>query len=42
MLDVDTVIPLGLISNELISNALKHAFNESLSGKIEYELEIYN
>lgn len=25
-LDVDTVIPLGLIANELISNALKHAF----------------
>ncbi|HMQ07234.1 MAG TPA: histidine kinase dimerization/phosphoacceptor domain -containing protein [Saprospiraceae bacterium] len=27
-LDIDTVIPLGLIANELISNALKHAFND--------------
>ena len=27
ILDVDTVIPLGLITNELVSNALKHAFN---------------
>ncbi len=42
MLDVDTVIPLGLISNELISNALKHAFNESLSGKIEVTLQEIN
>lgn len=25
-LDIDTVIPLGLIANELVSNALKHAF----------------
>jgi two-component system, sensor histidine kinase PdtaS len=25
-LDIDTVIPLGLITNELVSNALKHAF----------------
>ncbi|MDH3650184.1 MAG: hypothetical protein OEQ53_10900, partial [Saprospiraceae bacterium] len=27
-LDVDTMIPLGLILNELVSNALKHAFKE--------------
>ena len=33
-LDVDTVIPLGLILNELISNSLKYAFNESESGEI--------
>src|SRR5690606_12446810 len=25
-LDIDTVIPIGLIANELISNALKYAF----------------
>ncbi|MBK8503888.1 MAG: sensor histidine kinase [Saprospiraceae bacterium] len=28
-LDVDTMIPLGLMMNELISNALKHAFKTS-------------
>lgn len=34
-LDVDTLIPLGLILNELLSNALKHAFPEEKEGKIE-------
>lgn len=29
-LDVDTVVPLGLILNELISNALKYAFDEKV------------
>lgn len=33
-LDVDTMIPLGLILNELLSNALKHAFPEEQKGKI--------
>jgi two-component sensor histidine kinase len=33
-LDVDTVIPLGLIANELISNALKHAFTDQQDGMI--------
>jgi two-component sensor histidine kinase len=31
-LSIDTVIPLGLIFNELISNALKYAFNDMGSG----------
>lgn len=33
-LDIDTVIPLGLILNELISNALKYAFPENREGKL--------
>ena len=33
-LDVDTMIPLGLILNELVSNSLKHAFKSDKKGKI--------
>ncbi|MEM7103676.1 MAG: sensor histidine kinase [Bacteroidota bacterium] len=38
-LDVDTLIPLGLILNELISNALKHAFPEDREGEIQVSLQ---
>jgi two-component system, sensor histidine kinase PdtaS len=38
-LDIDTAIPLGLILNELISNALKHAFPEGQSGKLDVSLQ---
>lgn len=34
-LDVEQVIPLGLIINELISNALKYAFDHQQSGEIK-------
>lgn len=34
MLDLDKAIPCGLILNELISNALKHAFPEGREGTI--------
>jgi len=34
-LDIDTVVPLGLITNELISNALKHAFTDGRAGKVD-------
>ncbi len=37
-LDVDIMIPLGLIINELISNALKHAFKNRDAGKIKLDL----
>jgi len=33
-LDVDTVIPLGLIVNELITNSLKYAFPKGKDGVI--------
>lgn len=38
-LDIDTIIPLGLIINELISNALKYAFTEKDSGVIKLSLK---
>lgn len=34
MLDINTMIPLGLIVNELLSNSLKHAFPDGRDGKI--------
>lgn len=34
-LNIDTAIPCGLIINELVSNALKHAFPDKMSGKIK-------
>lgn len=37
-LDIDTVIPLGLISNELVSNALKHAFDNVENGILTVKL----
>jgi two-component sensor histidine kinase len=39
VLDVDTVIPLGLILNELVSNILKHAFNKDQNGESYIELK---
>jgi len=37
MTDIDTVSPLGLIMNELISNSLKHAFSDDRKGMISIE-----
>lgn len=37
-LDSKYAIPLGLIANELITNALKHAFNEESKGLITIQL----
>ncbi len=38
LLDVDTMIPLGLMVNEMISNALKHAFTQDSSPQIKVAL----
>ena len=38
LLDVDTMIPLGLMVNELISNALKHAFEKNQNGRVANKL----
>jgi len=37
-LDVDTLIPLALILNELISNSLKYAFDQRTQGEIAVEI----
>lgn len=39
MIDVDTIIPIGLILNELICNSLKHAFPEAEEGLIRVKLK---
>jgi len=33
-LDVDTMIPLGLVMNELVSNSLKYAFKDGRNGEL--------
>jgi len=38
LLGVDVAIPLGLVLNELISNALKHAFPDGRRGQIRVQL----
>ncbi len=37
-LDVDTAVPIGLIANELLTNALKYAFVKKEAGEIQISL----
>ncbi|MFK7781449.1 histidine kinase dimerization/phosphoacceptor domain -containing protein [Psychroserpens sp.] len=37
-LDVDTAVPIGLIVNELLTNALKYAFPDNNTGRIEISM----
>jgi len=39
-LDIDWAIPCGLIMNELVSNALKHAFPDERSGEIAIRIAV--
>lgn len=39
---VDRAIPLGLIANELITNAVKHAFPEGRAGRVTVRLTRHN
>lgn len=39
-LSIDTAVPCGLIVNELLSNALKHAFPDARRGAIHVELRV--
>jgi two-component sensor histidine kinase len=39
-LNINTAIPCGLITNELVSNALKYAFKENVPGKIYIKLSL--
>jgi two-component system, sensor histidine kinase PdtaS len=38
-LDIDTMIPLGLVLNELVSNALKYAFRDHETGALHIALK---
>ncbi len=38
IIDVDTLIPLGLILNELITNAIKYAFTDNSNPRLDIEL----
>ncbi|MFM6923978.1 MAG: histidine kinase dimerization/phosphoacceptor domain -containing protein [Ferruginibacter sp.] len=40
--DIDTAIPLGLIVNELVSNAYKYAFGENSGGHINISIHAVN
>ena len=40
--DIDTAIPLGLIVNELVSNAYKYAFDKHAKGHISVNIKAFN
>ena len=39
-LGMDTAIPLGMIINELVSNSLKHGFQDAVEGNVNVTLEL--
>jgi len=40
ILDVETVVPIGLIINELVSNSIKYAFDNDSEGRIAVNLNL--
>lgn len=42
MIDVDTIVPIGLIINEVITNAIKHAFVGKKNGQIKLTIHEEN
>ena len=38
MMDVETIIPLGLITNELVTNVFKYAFTDEERGRLSVKL----
>jgi PAS domain S-box-containing protein len=42
LLDIDTAIPCGLIINELVTNSIKHAFDDGKEGSIIIQLHKLN
>ena len=41
-LDIDTAVPLGLIVNELLTNAIKYAFPKNIGGVVQVSLKKEN
>jgi two-component system, sensor histidine kinase PdtaS len=41
-LDIDDAVPLGLIINELVTNAIKHAFPDQRAGRIRVGFEVHD
>ncbi|MCH2235357.1 MAG: sensor histidine kinase [Crocinitomicaceae bacterium] len=41
-LNLKTIVPVGLIINELVSNSLKHGYNNSIEGKIKIHFKNKN
>ncbi len=37
-LNIDTAIPLGLMINEIVTNSLKYAFNDSKEGLLSLKI----